>query len=69
MAQIGTFGTMAAKAAIKDVGRVLDMPLERVNQLTKLIPTGARTSRSTESLEAEPGPASASTTATRRSAS
>jgi DNA polymerase-3 subunit alpha len=38
VAQIGTFGTMAARAAIKDVGRVLDMPLERVNQLTNMIP-------------------------------
>ncbi len=35
VAQIGTFGTMAAKAALKDVGRVLDVPLERVNQLTQ----------------------------------
>src|SRR5262245_42034640 len=39
VAQIGTFGTMAARAAIKDVGRVLDVPLDRVNALTKLIPT------------------------------
>ncbi len=39
VAQIATFGTMAARAAIKDVGRVLDVPLERVNQLTKMIPT------------------------------
>ncbi len=38
VAQIGTFGTMAARAAIKDVGRVLDIPLERVNQLTNMIP-------------------------------
>jgi DNA polymerase-3 subunit alpha len=38
VAQIGTFGTMAARAAIKDVGRVLDVPLERVNQLTNMIP-------------------------------
>jgi DNA polymerase-3 subunit alpha len=38
VAQIGTFGTMAARAAIKDVGRVLDVPLERVNQLTDMIP-------------------------------
>ena len=39
VAQIATFGTMAARAAIKDVGRVLDLPLERVNQLTKMVPT------------------------------
>jgi DNA polymerase-3 subunit alpha len=38
VAQIATFGTLAAKAAIKDVGRVLDVPLERVNQLTRLVP-------------------------------
>jgi DNA polymerase-3 subunit alpha len=38
VAQIGTFGTLAAKAALKDVGRVLDVPLERVNVLCKLVP-------------------------------
>jgi DNA polymerase III subunit alpha len=38
VAQIATFGTMAAKAAIKDVGRALDVPLDRVNQLTALVP-------------------------------
>jgi DNA polymerase-3 subunit alpha len=38
VAQIGTFGTLAAKAALKDVGRALDVPLERVNFLCKLVP-------------------------------
>jgi DNA polymerase-3 subunit alpha len=38
VAQICTFGTMAAKAALKDVGRVLDIPLDRVNAITKLVP-------------------------------
>ena len=38
VAQIATFGTMAAKAAIKDVGRVMDIPLERVNRLTGMVP-------------------------------
>ncbi|MBX3423011.1 MAG: DNA polymerase III subunit alpha [Pirellulaceae bacterium] len=38
VAQIGTFGTMAAKAAIKDVGRALGIPLARVNQITELVP-------------------------------
>jgi DNA polymerase-3 subunit alpha len=38
VAQIVTFGTLAARAAIKDVGRVLDIPLERVTQLTNLVP-------------------------------
>ncbi|MGI9519569.1 MAG: DNA polymerase III subunit alpha, partial [Pirellulaceae bacterium] len=38
VAQIGTFGTLAAKAAIKDVGRVLGLPLARVNQITGMVP-------------------------------
>jgi DNA polymerase-3 subunit alpha len=38
VAQIATFGTMAARAAIKDVGRVLNVPLERVTQLANLVP-------------------------------
>ena len=38
MAQIITFGTMAAKAAIKDVGRVLDMPYAEVDRIAKMIP-------------------------------
>ncbi len=38
VAQIGTFGTLAAKAALKDVGRALDVPLDRVNFLCKLVP-------------------------------
>ncbi len=38
VAQIITFGTMAAKAAIKDVGRALDMPFSDVDRLAKLIP-------------------------------
>ena len=38
VAQIGTFGTLAARAAIKDVGRVLGIPIERVNKLTAMVP-------------------------------
>jgi len=38
VAQIITFGTMGAKAAIRDVGRVMDIPLNEVNQIAKLIP-------------------------------
>lgn len=38
VAQIITFGTMKAKMAIKDVGRVLSIPLVRVNEIAKLIP-------------------------------
>jgi DNA polymerase-3 subunit alpha len=39
VAQIITFGTLAAKAACKDVGRVLGVPLAEIDKLTKLIPT------------------------------
>jgi DNA polymerase-3 subunit alpha len=38
VAQIGTFGTMAARAAVRDVGRVLNIPLARVDQIAKTIP-------------------------------
>jgi DNA polymerase-3 subunit alpha len=38
VAQIITFGTMAAKAAIKDVGRAMDMPYGEVDRLAKLVP-------------------------------
>ncbi|EPP34695.1 DNA polymerase III, alpha subunit [Chlamydia ibidis] len=38
VAQIITFGTMKAKMAVKDVGRTLDMPLSKVNQIAKHIP-------------------------------
>lgn len=40
VAQIVTFGTLQAKAAIRDVGRVLDVPLDRVNRLTNMVPKG-----------------------------
>ena len=39
VAQIITFGTLAARAAIKDVGRVLDVSYADVDKITKLIPT------------------------------
>ena len=38
VAQIITFGTLAARAACKDVGRVLGVPLPEIDRLTKLIP-------------------------------
>ncbi|NDD58320.1 MAG: DNA polymerase III subunit alpha [Chlamydiae bacterium] len=38
VAQIITFGTMKAKMAIKDVGRVLSVPLPKVNAIAKLVP-------------------------------
>ncbi|NIJ54270.1 DNA polymerase III subunit alpha [Dyadobacter arcticus] len=38
VAQIVTYGTMAAKSAIKDVARVMDLPLSDANMLAKLVP-------------------------------
>lgn len=38
VANIGTFGTLAARAAIRDVGRVMDIPLSEVDKTAKLIP-------------------------------
>jgi len=38
VAQVITFGTMAAKGAIRDVGRVQRLPLDEVNRLTKMVP-------------------------------
>jgi DNA polymerase-3 subunit alpha len=38
VAQIGTFGTMAGKAAIRDVGRVLDIPIPEVDPIAKMVP-------------------------------
>ncbi len=38
VAQIGTFGTLAARAAIKDVGRALGIALSRVIQVTEMVP-------------------------------
>jgi DNA polymerase-3 subunit alpha len=42
VAQIVTFGKMKAKMAIRDIGRVLEVPLGNVNRLAKLIPDGPK---------------------------
>lgn len=38
VANIGTYGIMAARAAVRDVGRVLGVPLWKVDQLAKMVP-------------------------------
>ena len=38
VAQIITFGTLQARAALRDVGRVLDMPYGQVDRIAKLVP-------------------------------
>lgn len=44
VAQIVTFGTMAAKSSIRDVARVLKLPLPEADRLAKLVPEKAGTS-------------------------
>ncbi len=42
VAQIITFGTLGAKAAIRDVGRAMDIPPGEVDRIAKLIPPGPK---------------------------
>jgi DNA polymerase-3 subunit alpha len=48
VAQIVTFTTMASKAAIRDVGRVLEVPLKETDRLSKLVPVHQGRSKSLE---------------------
>ncbi|MBW7901837.1 MAG: DNA polymerase III subunit alpha [Rhodocyclaceae bacterium] len=55
VSQIATFGTMSSKAVIRDVGRVLDMPYNFCDSLSKLIPVEQNKPLSLKkALEAEP---------------
>ncbi len=55
VSQIATFGTMSSKAVIRDAGRVLDLPYNFCDQLSKLIPVVQNRPVSlTEALTAEP---------------
>ena len=47
VAQIVTYGSMAAKMSLKDVARVLDLPLQEANALAKLVPDRPGTSLDT----------------------
>jgi len=53
VSQIATFGTMAAKAVVRDVGRVLDLPFNFVDGIAKLIPNELGITLA-EALEKEP---------------
>jgi DNA polymerase-3 subunit alpha len=52
VAQIITFGTMAARGAVRDVGRVLNVPLSEVNEIAKRIPATGVTLK--EAIDADP---------------
>lgn len=50
VAQIITFGTMAARAAIRDVGRVLNIPYPEVDRVAKLIPWNVKIKEALEQI-------------------
>ncbi len=55
VAQIITFGTLQARAVLRDVGRVLQLPFHQVDKLAKLVPFNpANPPTLAESLEMEP---------------
>ena len=54
VAAIITFGTMGAKAAVRDVARAMDVPLEQVNRAVKLIPQEAKQKPLKEYIDADP---------------
>ena len=54
VAQIVTFGTMAARAAVRDAGRALAVPLPDVDRVAKLIPSGPGGLSITAALEQIP---------------
>jgi DNA polymerase-3 subunit alpha len=54
VAQIITFGTLAAKAALKDVGRVLDLSFGEVDRITKLVPSQPLNIKLKDALAVEP---------------
>jgi len=51
VAQIITFGTLKARAVIRDVGRVLDVPLYKIDAMTKLIPFNSSLAQMKENSE------------------
>lgn len=53
VSQIITFGKMKAKAVVRDVGRVMDMPYEFVDKIAKLVPNALNITL-TEAIEQEP---------------
>ncbi len=55
VAQIITFGTLGARAAVRDVGRALDIPLSEVDRVARLIPSvPGKPVSIAQALEAEP---------------
>jgi len=59
VAQIVTYGTMKAKTAIRDVGRVLGVPLQEVNRITKMFPDSPTLTEFDDVLNTSKNPESA----------
>lgn len=49
--QIVTFGTMAARQAVRDIGRVMNIPIPEVDRISKLIPRGPKVTLSSAMAE------------------
>ncbi|MDP6988261.1 MAG: DNA polymerase III subunit alpha [Planctomycetota bacterium] len=54
VAQIVTFGTMKSRTVVRDVGRVLEVPLKDVDRMAKKIPQGPGAPSLAEALETDP---------------
>lgn len=54
VAQIVTFGTMASRTVVRDVGRVLDVPLKDVDTIAKKIPAGPGAPPLAEAIDSDP---------------
>jgi DNA polymerase-3 subunit alpha len=54
VAQIVTFGTMASRTVVRDVGRALDIPLSEIDKISKKIPSGPLAPPLAEALEKDP---------------
>lgn len=54
VAQIVTFGTMASRTVVRDVGRVLDVPLKDVDRIAKKIPQGPGAPSLAVAIEKDP---------------
>ncbi|MFT7667620.1 MAG: DNA polymerase-3 subunit alpha [Planctomycetota bacterium] len=54
VAQIATFGTMASRTVVRDVGRVLEIPLKDVDMIAKKIPQGPGAPTLAKSLQIDP---------------
>lgn len=52
--QIVTFGTMASRTVVRDVGRALDLPLSEINKIAKKIPAGPGAPPLDKAIEADP---------------